>query len=79
MVDKKDRKGINDELIFGWVSYVKNNKDFLKYGIALLMFAIETHDLELIDGIYKKCLKSFKQDLEKNKAFLSIITTSMPY
>ncbi|PKY51141.1 hypothetical protein RhiirA4_496374 [Rhizophagus irregularis] len=66
-------------LTHGWASYVKDNgEDFLKYGAALLMFAIELNDLELIDGIYKKCLKLFSQNLEKNKAFLSIITTSMP-
>jgi len=51
-----------DEFIYGWVSYVKNNKkDFLKYGAALLMFAIEVNDLELIDNIYKKCLKFLKK------------------
>ena len=42
------------------------------------MFAIEVHDSELIDNVYKKCLRFFNQDLEKNEAFLSIITTSMP-
>jgi len=41
-----------DGLIYGWVSYVKNNKDFLKYSAALLMFAIEVHDSELIDNVY---------------------------
>ena len=46
-----------DELIYGWVSYIKDNKEgFLKYGATLLMFAIEIHNLELIDEIYKKCL-----------------------
>jgi len=45
------------ELIYGWVSYIKDNKEgFLKYGATLLMFAIEIHNLELIDEIYKKCL-----------------------
>ncbi|POG58229.1 hypothetical protein GLOIN_2v1732549, partial [Rhizophagus irregularis DAOM 181602=DAOM 197198] len=54
-------------LTHGWASYVKDNgEDFLKYGAALLMFAIELNDLELIDGIYKKCLKLFSQNLEKN-------------
>ncbi len=83
-VDKKDKDvrkdDINyDELIYGWVSHVKDyNEDFLKYGAALLMFAIELHDLELINDLYKKCLRSFEEDPENNKAFLSIITTSMP-
>ncbi len=64
-----------DELIYGWVSYVKNDyENFLKYGTALLMFAIKVNDLKLIDDIYKR----FENDPENNKAFLSIITTSMP-
>ncbi|SRR6266498_684326 len=42
------------------------------------MFAIEVHDLELMNGIYKKCLNRFKEDSENNKKFLSIITTSLP-
>src|SRR6266542_3378617 len=66
-----------DELIYGWASYVKkNNKAFLKYGSALLIFAIEVYDLNLIDDIYYKCLNLFKD--ENNKAFLNIINTSMP-
>ncbi len=78
-IDGKNTVNKYDELIYGWVSYVKNNKkDFLKYGAALLMFAIEVNDLELIDNIYQKCLKLFKKDLKNNKEILSIITTSMP-
>ena len=68
---------INYDLIYGWVSYIKdNNEGFLKYGAELFKFAIEVKDLELINDIYKRCLKLF--DLEENKGFLSIITTSMP-
>ncbi|CAG8444397.1 8375_t:CDS:2 [Funneliformis caledonium] len=67
------------ELIKEWVSYVNNDKNqFLKNGPGLLIFAIKMHDLKLISDIYKKCLNYFKQDLENNKMFLSIITTSMP-
>ncbi|CAG8554329.1 7583_t:CDS:2 [Funneliformis mosseae] len=80
-VDKMYRKDIsdNDELIYGWISYVKeNNEEFLKYGSALLMFAIKVHDSDLIDGIYQRCLYLFNRDLESNKGFLSIINTSMP-
>ncbi|CAG8483535.1 3153_t:CDS:2 [Funneliformis caledonium] len=77
-VDKMCRKD-NDELIYGWVSYVKeNNEEFLNYGSALLMFAIKVHDSDLIDGIYQRCLYLFNRDLESNKGFLSIINTSMP-
>ncbi|CAG8524297.1 9189_t:CDS:2 [Funneliformis mosseae] len=66
--------------IDGWVAYVKNDREnFLKHGTALLMFAIEVHDLKLINDIYKKCLNYFKQDLERNKAFLTIINSSMPF
>ncbi|CAG8676960.1 826_t:CDS:2 [Funneliformis mosseae] len=69
----------NKELIKEWVSYVNNDKNqFLKNGPGLLIFAIKMHDLKLISDIYKKCLNYFKQDLENNKMFLSIITTSMP-
>src|SRR6266498_772898 len=68
-----------DELIYGWVSYVKNDyENFLKYGTALLMFAIKLNDLKLINDIYKKCLKSFEKDPEINKEYLNIITTSLP-
>jgi len=71
--------GKYDELIYGWVSYVKDDyENFLKYGTALLMFAIEVNDLKLIDDIYKKCLKCFEKDPEINKKYLNIITTSLP-
>jgi hypothetical protein len=63
----------------GWVSDAKNNKsNLLKYGVELLTFAIKEHKLELIDDIYKKCMTYFKVDLMNNKAFLSIITSTMP-
>ncbi|PKY29596.1 hypothetical protein RhiirB3_484012 [Rhizophagus irregularis] len=77
--EAKENDEINcNKLIRGWVSYVKNNnEDFLKYDNALLIFAIEANDLELINNIYKKCLDLFNQDPENNKAFLSIITKSM--
>ncbi len=73
-------KKINcDKLIYGWVSYVKNcNKNFLEYGAILFMFVVKVHDLKLIDEIYKKCLKLFEEDPEKNKGFLSIITETLP-
>ncbi|CAG8517942.1 14194_t:CDS:2 [Funneliformis mosseae] len=67
------------ELIMGWISYINNDKlDFLKYGHVLLRFAIKVHDIKLISNIYKTCFYNFKQDLENNKTFLSIITTTMP-
>ncbi|PKK65163.1 hypothetical protein RhiirC2_715758 [Rhizophagus irregularis] len=62
-----------------WVSYIKNNREsLLKYGAELLSYAIEEHNLELMDDIYKKCLNHFKQDLKNNKVFLSIITSKIP-
>ncbi len=79
--DEKDTRNTNkyDALIYGWVSYIKCcRKDFLKYGTALLMFAIEVNDSDLIGNIYKRCLELFGKDLKNNKEFLSIITTSMP-
>ncbi|GES95010.1 hypothetical protein GLOIN_2v1537213 [Rhizophagus clarus] len=61
----------------GWVKAVKDNKErLLKYGAELLKFAIEEHDLKLIDEIYKKCIGYFKEDYNNN--FLSIITSTMP-
>ncbi|CAG8438891.1 8345_t:CDS:10 [Funneliformis caledonium] len=68
--------GMDDENfpIEGWISYVKNDKKrFLKYGVEFLKFNIKKHDLKLI-----KCLNYFKDYLESNKLFLSIITTNMP-
>jgi hypothetical protein len=62
-----------------WVSYVKDNKEsLLKYGVELLTFAIKEQKLELIEEIYKKCIKYFKEDLRNNRMFLSIITSTMP-
>ncbi|RGB23988.1 hypothetical protein C1646_773715 [Rhizophagus diaphanus] len=62
-----------------WVSYIENNREsLLKYGAKLLSYAIEEHNLELMDDIYKKCLNHFKQDLRNNKVFLSIITSKVP-
>ncbi len=43
-----------------------------------MKFAIEINDLELIEGIYNRCLEYFKQDLNNNKEFLGIINTVMP-
>jgi hypothetical protein len=61
-----------------WVSYVKDNKSsLLRYGIELLTFAIKEHKLELIYEIYKNCMTYFKEDLTNNRAFLSIITSTM--
>ncbi|RGB23424.1 hypothetical protein C1646_774510 [Rhizophagus diaphanus] len=62
----------------GWVSEIKNNKKLLlKYGVELMKFAIESHNLELVDKIYKKCQSYFKQDFS-NKIFLSIIILTIP-
>jgi hypothetical protein len=61
-----------------WVSFVKDNKlSFLKYGAELLTFAIKEHNLELIEEVYKKSMKYFKEDLRNNRMFLSIITSTM--
>ncbi|CAG8660186.1 5341_t:CDS:2 [Funneliformis mosseae] len=55
-VDKADQN-IYDEFIYGYVSYVKDsNKDFLKYGTALLMFAIEMSKILNQDLEYQKNL-----------------------
>ncbi|PKB97836.1 hypothetical protein RhiirA5_432418 [Rhizophagus irregularis] len=63
----------------GWVSYIKDNKErLLKYGVELLKFAIEEHKLDLIEDIYKKCMNYYKDDLENNRMFLSIITSTIP-
>jgi hypothetical protein len=63
----------------GWLSDAKDNKlSLLKYGVELLTFAIKEHKLELIDYIYKRCMTYFKEDLMNNKAFLGIITSTMP-
>ncbi|RGB41500.1 hypothetical protein C1646_752056 [Rhizophagus diaphanus] len=63
----------------GWVSYIKDNKErLLKYGVKLLKFAIEEHKLDLIEDIYKKCMNYYKDDLENNRMFLSIITSTIP-
>ena len=43
-----------------------------------MKFTIKEHDFELVNDIYRKCLKRFKEDLENNKEFLSIITSSIP-
>ncbi|POG78479.1 hypothetical protein GLOIN_2v1537213 [Rhizophagus irregularis DAOM 181602=DAOM 197198] len=60
-----------------WVSDIIDNKvTFLKYGIELLKFAIDKHNVELIEKIYNKCMRYFKDDF--NKLFLSIITSTMP-
>ncbi|PKY43086.1 hypothetical protein RhiirA4_508449 [Rhizophagus irregularis] len=38
-----------------WVLYIKDDKErLLKYGVELLTFAIEEHNLDLIEDIYKK-------------------------
>ncbi|GBC33617.2 hypothetical protein GLOIN_2v1871629 [Rhizophagus irregularis DAOM 181602=DAOM 197198] len=66
------------KLCDGWVSNIKDNKEFLsKYGVELLLFAIKEHKVELIDEVYKKCINYFKEDLKNNKIFLSIITSIM--
>jgi hypothetical protein len=62
-----------------WILYIKDNKErLLKYGVELLTFAIEQHNLDLIEDIYKKCINYCKEDLENNRKFLSIITSTMP-
>ncbi|RGB39045.1 hypothetical protein C1646_812276 [Rhizophagus diaphanus] len=69
---------LNDE----WISDLINNKlDLLRYGNKLLSFAIEGHNTELIDNIYKRCLTYYNQDLFDKMChlkFLSIITNAMP-
>ncbi|CAI2177911.1 2752_t:CDS:2 [Funneliformis geosporum] len=61
-----------------WISHEKNDRyNFLNYNLGLIN-AIKKHDIETVDDIYKKCLDYFNQDLVNNKAFLSIITNSMP-
>uniref|UniRef100_U9SXG5 Ion transport domain-containing protein n=1 Tax=Rhizophagus irregularis (strain DAOM 181602 / DAOM 197198 / MUCL 43194) TaxID=747089 RepID=U9SXG5_RHIID len=58
---------------------VKNNKSsLLKYGVELLTFGIKEHNLELIEDIYKTCIKYFNEDLRNNRMYLSIITSTMP-
>ncbi|PKC71322.1 hypothetical protein RhiirA1_453644 [Rhizophagus irregularis] len=62
-----------------WILYIKDNKErLLKYGVELLTLAIEQHNLDLIEDIYKKCMNYCKEDLENNRKFLSIITSTMP-
>jgi hypothetical protein len=58
-------------------NYDSFSSSLLKYGIELLTFAIKEHKLELIDDIYKDCMTYFKEDLTNNRAFLSIITSTM--
>ncbi|PKY39136.1 hypothetical protein RhiirA4_452289 [Rhizophagus irregularis] len=63
----------------GWSSYIKDNKEsLLKYGVELLTFGIKEHNLELIEDIYKACIKYFNEDLRNNRMYLSIITSTMP-
>ncbi|CAB4415434.1 unnamed protein product [Rhizophagus irregularis] len=60
-----------------WVSDIIDNRvTLLKYGIELLKFVIDKHNVELIEKIYNKCMSHFKDDF--NKLFLSIITSTMP-
>ncbi|GBB85490.1 hypothetical protein RclHR1_01200004 [Rhizophagus clarus] len=62
----------------GYASTIIDNKKLLlEYGIEILKDAIEDHKLELIDGIYKKCIIYFKENL-RNTIFLSIIISTMP-
>ncbi|GBC02745.1 hypothetical protein RclHR1_00480002 [Rhizophagus clarus] len=68
----------NSYFIDKWVTSIKNNKELiLKYGVELLIFAITKHDLELVDDIYKRCIRYFKEE-KNNCVFLSIITSTMP-
>ncbi|PKY57934.1 hypothetical protein RhiirA4_511244 [Rhizophagus irregularis] len=62
-----------------WISYVRdgNKESFLKYGAGLLKYAIEEHDLKLIEKIYSRSIDNFKEDLGNNRTFLSIITSNM--
>jgi hypothetical protein len=54
-----------------------NKEILLKYGVNLLTFVIEERQSDLIDGIYKKCIKYFREDPENNRMFLSIIVSTM--
>ncbi|CAI2199092.1 9126_t:CDS:1, partial [Funneliformis geosporum] len=58
--------------------YMEDKEIFLKYGSELLMSAIRIQASNLIDKIYNECLDLFIMDLENNKAYLSIISKSMP-
>ena len=50
MIGQVDDETNCDEIIYGWVAYIKNNnEDLLKYGNALLMLAIEINDLKLMN------------------------------
>ncbi|PKY55051.1 hypothetical protein RhiirA4_474249 [Rhizophagus irregularis] len=66
----------SDIIILTQFDIIDNKVTFLKYGIELLKFAIDKHNVELIEKIYNKCMRYFKDDF--NKLFLSIITSTMP-
>ncbi|GBC30372.2 hypothetical protein GLOIN_2v1794049 [Rhizophagus irregularis DAOM 181602=DAOM 197198] len=57
---------------------IDNKESLLKYGVELLTFGIKEHNLELIEDIYKTCIKYFNEDLRNNRMYLSIITSTMP-
>ncbi|POG71445.1 hypothetical protein GLOIN_2v1794049 [Rhizophagus irregularis DAOM 181602=DAOM 197198] len=61
----------------GWSLYVKDNKEsLLKYGVELLTFGIKEHNLELIEDIYKTCIKYFNEDLRNNRMYLKYTNNS---
>ena len=66
-----------DELHERVKSVIDKKEDFLENGAKLLELAIESDRPNLIEIIYKTCMKYFKEDLNNNKAFLSIITSKM--
>ncbi|PKY63507.1 hypothetical protein RhiirA4_492698, partial [Rhizophagus irregularis] len=60
-----------------WMPCIKDSKALLlkyherQYEVELLTWAIKKHKLELIDGIYKKCIKYFEEDSINNRMILS--------
>ncbi|RIA87805.1 hypothetical protein C1645_827225 [Glomus cerebriforme] len=68
----------NDILIISNKEIIDNKESLLKYGVEVLSFAINKHNLELIDRVYKKCVYYFQEDFQNNKTYLSIITSTIP-
>ncbi|PKY56495.1 hypothetical protein RhiirA4_476826 [Rhizophagus irregularis] len=65
-----------DSFSYEWI--LGNKENLLKYGGQLLSFAIEVHELDLIEEIYNKCIDWFKEDLGNNRMFLNIISSAIP-
>ncbi|GBC04784.1 hypothetical protein RclHR1_05870008 [Rhizophagus clarus] len=70
----------NDELKKQWILYAISKKYFLTYyGEDLLKSAIKQNNIDLIELIYSKILKYFKEDPKNNIYILSILCKNMPY